>query len=287
MLYTIRSGCMQAQISSLGAQLMHLTGKTEYLWQGDPAYWTDRAPTIFPYVARLTNGAYRYEGQTYHLPIHGFAPTAEFTAAQKTDDAVALQIETNPEFYAQYPFRFRYTICYRLEENTLHAEICVENRDEKRMYFALGGHPGINVPLEDGLQFEDYALDFGACAPQRVEFTPDCFVTGRKTPFALQNGKLPLCHALFDQDAIVLKGTTGTVTLVSERGSRGVRLIAPAFPIFGCWHMPKTDAPYVCLEPWSSLPSRSGVIEDLKTQPDLICLPAGEVYRTQWSLTCF
>ena len=88
MLYTIRSGCMQAQISSLGAQLMHLTGKTEYLWQGDPAYWTDRAPTIFPYVARLTNGTYRYEGQTYHLPIHGFAPTAEFTAAQKTADAV-------------------------------------------------------------------------------------------------------------------------------------------------------------------------------------------------------
>ena len=153
MLYTIRSGCMQAQISSLGAQLMHLTGKTEYLWQGDPAYWTDRAPTIFPYVARLTNGIYRYEGQTYHLPIHGFAPTAEFTAAQKTDDAVALQIETDPELYAQYPFRFRYTICYRLEENTLHAEICVENRDEKRMYFALGGHPGINVPLEDGLRF--------------------------------------------------------------------------------------------------------------------------------------
>lgn len=215
-------------------------------------------------MARLTNGIYRYEGQTYHLPIHGFAPTAEFTAAQKTDDAVALQIETNPELYAQYPFRFRYTICYRLEENTLHAEICVENRDEKRMYFALGGHPGINVPLEDGLRFEDYALDFGACAPQRVEFTPDCFVTGRKTPFALQNGKLPLCHALFDQDVIVLKGTTGTVTLASERGSRGVRLIAPDFPIFGCWHMPKTDAPYVCLEPWSSLPSRSGVIEDLE-----------------------
>ena len=96
-------------------------------------------------------------------------------------------------------------------------------------------------------------------------------------------GKLPLCHALFDQDAIVLKGTTGTVTLASERGNRGVRLIAPDFPIFGCWHMPKTDAPYVCLEPWS----RSGVIEDLKTQPDLICLPAGEDYRTQWSLTCF
>lgn len=150
--------------------------------------------------------------------ILGFAPTAEFTAAQKTDDAVALQIETNPEFYAQYPFRFRYTICYRLEENTLHAESCVENRDEKRMYFALGGHPGINVPLEDGLRFEDYALDFGACVPQRVEFTPDCFVTGRKTPFALQNGKLPLCHALFDQDAIVLKGTTGTVTACQRKG---------------------------------------------------------------------
>ena len=57
--------------------------------------------------------------------------------------------------------------------------------------------------------------------------------------------------------------------------------------MLGFWHMPKTDAPYVCLEPWSSLPSRQDVVEDLETQPDLISLPAGEVWTTTWSLRCF
>ena len=28
------------------------TGR-EYLWQGDPAYWTGQAPNLFPFVGRL------------------------------------------------------------------------------------------------------------------------------------------------------------------------------------------------------------------------------------------
>jgi galactose mutarotase-like enzyme len=48
--------------------------------------------------------------------------------------------------------------------------------------------------------------------------------------------------------------------------------------------MPGTDAPYICLEPWSSLPAHQDVIEDLQTQEDLISLEAGKTYRTTWSL---
>ena len=80
MLYTIRSGCMQAQISSLGAQLMHLTGKTEYLWQADPAYWNEHAPVLFPYVGRLTDGTYRIGSHEYQMKIHGFASLSTFEA---------------------------------------------------------------------------------------------------------------------------------------------------------------------------------------------------------------
>lgn len=287
MLCTIQNGALQAQIDTLGAQLMRLTGETEYLWQGDPKYWKDRSITIFPYVARLTDGTYTYRGKTYHLPIHGFAPEAEFAVVNQAQDAVTLAIEKTPEFYAQYPFDFRYEITYRLEGNTLRVEISVQNRGENTMHFALGGHPGINVPLEHGLSFEDYALYFRKNELLRVEFSPDCFVTGEETAFTLENGVLPLRHDLFDDDAIVLKNVPASVTLKSEKGTRGVTLTAPDFPVFGFWHMPKTDAPYVCLEPWSSLPSRKGVVEDLETQPDLIALPASKVYITTWSLTCF
>ena len=102
----------------------------------------------------------------------------------------------------------------------------------------------------------------------------------------MENGRLPLSHNMFDEDAIVLKGVPGKVTLRSEKSLRAVTLIAPDLPVYGFWHMPKTDAPYICLEPWSSLPSRQDVVEDLETQEDLISLEAGKTYVTTWSLVC-
>ena len=53
------------------------------------------------------------------------------------------------------------------------------------------------------------------------------------------------------------------------------------------WHMPFTDAPYVCIEPWSALPSRKGRIEDLSEQPNLVHLPAGKRYENTWSIEIF
>ena len=287
MVYHIDNGQFTASISSAGAELMSIRSAagTEYLWQGDPAYWGDRAPNIFPYVARLTNGCYTYQGKTYEMPIHGFAPTAEFIVTDQGSDFITFTLPASPALYEMYPFHFRFSITYRLEGMTLHTELKVENLDEKTMYFGLGGHPGINVPLEDGLTFADYFLEFPVCQPRRVEFTPACFITGREDPFELVDNRLPLRHDLFDDDAIVLKGIPGQVSLRSEKGIRSVTLTAPDFPVFGFWHWPKTDAPYICLEPWSSLPSRQDVVEDLETQPDLIPLEAGKTYVTTWSLT--
>ena len=78
MLYTIENDRLTVTASSLGAQLWSIrsSGGTEYLWQGDPAYWGDRALTLFPYVARLWQGRYEMDGETHSLPIHGFAPTS-------------------------------------------------------------------------------------------------------------------------------------------------------------------------------------------------------------------
>ena len=286
MIFHIQNQFLKVSVSDKGAELMSILGSdgTEYLWQGDPAYWGDRAPNIFPYVARLTNGCYTYGGKTYQLPIHGFAPTAMYTVTEHTDTSVTFTLKDTPEFYEMYPFRFRFSIRYALDGQNLHVHLKVENRDEKAMYFGLGGHPGINVPLEPGLKFEDYFLQFPPCGLRRVEFTEACFITGKEDPFPLEDHRLPLRHDMFDQDAIVLKGVPGEVTLRSDKGTKAVTLTAPDLGVFGFWHWPQTDAPYICLEPWSSLPSRQDVVEDLETQPDLISLDAGKTYRTTWSL---
>ena len=69
--------------------------------------------------------------------------------------------------------------------------------------------------------------------------------------------------------------------LYSPRGARAVAVDFPGFPYLGLWHSPKTRAPYVCIEPWCSLPSRQDVVEDLSTQPGLLSLPAGETLRRE------
>ncbi len=68
---------LQIEISSRGGELQSIRkAGREYLWQGDPRTWPDRAINIFPYVARLTDGKYLYQGKEYQLDIHGFLPYA-------------------------------------------------------------------------------------------------------------------------------------------------------------------------------------------------------------------
>ena len=153
-------------------------------------------------------------------------------------------------------------------------------------FFGIGGHPGFNVPLEEGLRFEDYVLEFGNPAhPTRVGFTEDCHLNGQDELYALEEERrIPLQHNLFDQDAIVLKNMDRCVTLRSDKGTRAVKVRFPQYTHLGFWHMPHTTAPYVCIEPWSSLPSRYGVVEDLSQQSDLVRLEAGKIYENQWSI---
>lgn len=287
MLYTIRNEQLSVCVQEKGAELQSILGSdgTQYLWQGDPKYWPDRALNIFPYVARLTDGFYELDGQRYSMDIHGLAPYLPFVLTEKTDTAMVLELSSSEATRRAYPRDFTFSIRYALRENTLEITYQVENRDEKTMYFGLGGHPGFNVPLAPGKRFEDYRLRFGReCTPRRVGFTEQCFLDGTESLFPLEENRiLPLTHDLFDQDAIVLKDMDRQVTLEAEEGLK-ITVTFPQMPYFGIWHWPRTDAPYVCLEPWSSLPSQQDKVAVFEKQQDLISLAPGETYQNRWSI---
>ena len=175
--YTITNGTLTVSAETLGAQLKEIRGAggAQYLWPGQADIWGDRAPVLFPYVARLTGGKYTYRGKSYSLPIHGFASGAEF-ACEAGEEELRFTICDTPETRACYPFPFRFTVAYRLAGNTLTQEYTVENTGEETMWFGLGAHPGFRVPLEEGLDFTDYCLEFVPdVSPVRVGFTPQCF----------------------------------------------------------------------------------------------------------------
>lgn len=287
MLHTIQNEFLTVTASEQGAELQSIRAcdGTEYLWQGDPAYWSDRALNIFPYVARLTKGSYIMDGELHQMAIHGIAPYSRFALAEKTDTRMVLELTDSAESFAQYPRHFAFRVVYALEGDMLAVTYEVENRDAKTMFFGLGGHPGFNVPLAEGKRFEDYRLRFGApCSPVRVGFSEDCFVNGEDKPFSLENGCIPLRHDLFDDDAIVLRDMAREVTLETEGDAHSVTVSFPDMPVLGIWHWPKKDAPYVCIEPWRSLPSRKDEIAVFEEQSDLVQLPAGETYRNRWTI---
>lgn len=290
--YTIlENSRLRLTVDTLGAQMMslqNLDGR-EYLWQGDPRYWCDRAPILFPFVGRLTENSYRYGGQVYSMGIHGFAAHQDFSCLCPEPNRLVLQLTDNGETREQYPFAFSLNIIYELIDNRVQVTYQVENTGTGMLPFGIGGHPGFRIPLEEGEQFDDYILDFtGGCQPDRVGFTPQVFLSGQDQPYPLKEGKyLPLRHDLFDEDAVILKNMSREVALRSRLSPHGVQVSYPDMPYLGLWHMPNTDAPYLCIEPWSSLPARQDVVEDFACKSDLIQLGPGKTYVNTWSITIF
>lgn len=274
-------------VSEKGGELQSIYGKEEqqeYLWQGDSAIWPDRAPNLFPYIARMTNGTYTYAENIYHMQIHGFVMYRTLTGA-KQDEELCFELRSDVHTLKQYPFQFVYRVKYKLQEKNIVITYEVENLDEKEMYFGIGGHPGFAVPFCPNTAFEDYELVFeNARNPERILFSEDCFVVGKEIFQDLRNHKLSLRHNLFDQDAIVLENAGYAVRLQMKNSERYIRVNYPDMKYIGIWHMPHMEVPYVCLEPWSSLPSRKNIVEDLGKQENLIRLESTKVYRNTWSI---
>lgn len=288
MKHTIQNTFLKVTVAEFGAELQSIRNAEghEFLWQGKEPYWNQKAINLFPYVGRLTEGTYRMDGKLYKLPIHGFAPWVDFALTEKGEDYIIFTLTDNEELYAEYPRHFVFRVCYRLVENTIQITFEVENRDEKTMYFGLGGHPGFCVPMEEGDAFDDYRLRFAPCEPKRVDFTEKCFITGTESAFPLvENQFLPLTHSLFDQDAVVLKDIPREVTLEKAGGKHRVTVAFPQMSYVGFWHTTKSDAPFVCIEPWCSLPSTQDVVAELETQKDLLSAKPGETYRNTWRIT--
>lgn len=288
-LYTIHNTELTVTLDSCGAVLHSIEyAGAEYLWQGDPTYWRRRDAQLFPYVGRLTEGVYTYQGKQYPLSTHGFCIGTEFEVAEVKKDAVEFLLTDNEERYAQYPFHFAFRVKYALEGSKIIKTCTVENKDEKKMHFGIGGHPGFNVPMNGEGEFTDWYLEFPEeSSPKRMDLNHENYrFAGTCQDFPLVDGKrIPLTHSFFDLDAVVLGQMPRTVAIKSEKSSRSVTVEYPHMPFLGLWHAPKTDAPYVCIESWVSLPSHSDYIEDLETQEHLIALESGKAYENIMTIT--
>lgn len=289
MIYTIQNDLIRVQISDVGAELQSILGKkdaTEYLWQGDATYWSGRAYNLFPICGRLTEGKYTYKGTAYEMNLHGFARKSTFDVQDEAADSITFHLKADEKTLAQYPFQFDLKLGYTLDGASVKTTFEVKNEGNEPLIFAVGGHPGFNVPMGDGLPFTDHYLEFDCEVPTRaLVMSPTCYTTRETISFPLENGKrLSLKHNLFDNDAIVLADMCKSVTLKSNSGEKYVRLEFPDMNYLGLWHAPKTEAPYLCIEPWTSVPAYDGEVDDLQTKRDMLTLAPGKHYANTFMI---
>ena len=310
MIYTLRNSEMEVQVSSKGGELVSMkdADQTEYIWIGDATYWKRHAPQLFPCIGRLTNNQYRMDGALHEMGQHGFLRDYELTKVESEEQAGAetvrdaagqagakaetvtslhLQLQSDTSTRQLYDRDWTVDIFYSLCGKTLSVRFQVRNCDTRTMRFGYGIHPGFNVPLNPALRFEDYRLDFHEVStPKQMELTERYTISGAMHDYALAEGRyLPLQHSLFDHDAIILKDMPHTVTLGSQKDEKKVTVTFPDMPYLGIWHAPETDAPFVCIEPWSSLPSTDSVIDEFETKPDFITVEPEETYMNSWSIS--
>lgn len=288
MIYTISNDSLIVDVSSSGAELQSVRSVTghEYLWQGDPEIWSGRAPNLFPFVARLHDGMYSLDGKQYEMKIHGFVKSMELSCVEHSENIIVFELLSNEETLKQYPRLFRFLVKYELKGKKLEISYIVDNLDSKMMYFGLGGHPGFNIPIDPENTFEDYSVVFSEPSkPRRVIFSENIFVDHYEDYPLAGGNTLPLKHDLFDLDAIVLTDVPHSLKLISKKGGTSICIEFPGMDYVGFWHKPKTEAPYVCVEPWVSLPGDEYKPTVFEEKDDLVKLEPGKTYINTWSIS--
>ncbi len=291
MIYILENEQLRIKISSMGAELQSIVNRKddfEYLWQGDATYWANRATNIFPTCGRMVDGKYTYEGKTYEMQIHGLVRTQEWTVLNQKTNTLTLQCKATEETLHSFPFLYAVEMTYTLTEDTLSVTWIVHNKDEKTMRFAVGGHPGFNLPMDEGKTFEDYYLEFDEpCGARRLSLSDACFYLNASVPFPLEDDRiLHLRHDLFDQDAIFLRDTGMALTLRSaDDDGHQIHMSAPDMKFMGIWHKPHTKAPYVCIEPWRGVPALDGKVNDYYELPEMEQLEPEQTYRNVYTMS--
>lgn len=260
MIHNIKSDKLTVRINDYGAELTSVKGADgfEYIWLGNPTYWDQRAPVLFPICGRILNGYYTYNGKKYEMDGHGFASKCSFKVRSKSEDRITLVLEADETTRKQYPFEFSLTATYTVAGDTLTATYTVENKDKKVMPYMLGWHPGFNLEGQGGSAIGDFTLKFNS--GDTVVWYPlqhGCFCRPYGVDYALKNSEYALNEEeIYANDTMIFTGTGERALLSSPKEKHTVDMTwSKNLPYFCIWKETDAKARFICLEPWSGTPN--------------------------------
>lgn len=273
---TITSGALTARINPLGAELSSLTDEhgRELMTDADPAFWSGRAPLLFPIVGRLAEDELRIDGRAYPMKQHGFARRMPFEVVGADAAHVTFRLRDTEETRAAYPFAFELSVLYAIEETTLSIAVRIANPADVPLPASFGFHPGFAWPLPYGHAREAHRIVFAADEPAPLKRLVDGLIAAERAS-PLEGRALPLTDALFADDALVWTGVRSpSVTYGADTGP-SLEIAFPDTPDLGIWTKP--GARFVCIEPWHGHADPANFAGDFREKPGVFeVAPMGE-----------
>ncbi len=257
-MYWVDNGLLRLGVSPQGAEWRSLQSHgsgQQWLWSGDPNYWSGVAPLLFPIIGALRNDQYRYQGQSYTMPRHGFFRHSTPDLMRHSRDELRFRLQDSPATRLSYPFAFRLGVRFALEDNSIVTTLTLHNPGTVPMPFALGAHPAFRVPLgqaeseSEEESYEDYALHFANDREISVYALEDGLLGRTARTIELPDGVLALDQNMFNNDALILKSLRSReLRLAGINSNASIRLSYEGFSQLGIWAAPGAD--FLCIEPW-------------------------------------
>lgn len=277
----IKNNCLKVKINTFGAELYSIVkNNNEMLWHGDERFWNGRAPVLFPSAGSLREKRYEYDQKSYDLQPHGFARKSDFTVESITDNRAELKLVKTSEHYLVYPFEYDFYVIYEVVDSTLICTIKVVNKQEKPIYFAYGSHESYALTQD----ISNYSLLF----EKQEDFLSHVVVDNGLINYQFDDfgkGKLlKLSKQTFLHDTIVFSSLNSRkVTLLN--GEQKIAELSFDTPNLLIWT--KSDAPFVCIEPWSKIPDYTDSPFEIEKKQGFIKLNKGENFVSKHEIKYF
>jgi len=286
---TIENELLRVRVNLNGGSLTSIYDKVndnELLYQPNGKSWNGQDVVIFPFVARLKDSKYEYNGNTYSMKNHGLIRYNELKVLNQASTSITLGYDYNEDTLKQYPYKFHFEIIYSLNENELIISYKIKNIDDKTIYYEFGGHPALKASgYETNKEFvyENTTLKFYSDIETKRYVLDDTgsYITNEEKAF-------------LSKDIILNKEfITKDKTLIYDiKGINNVRLFTNGHiysfdiseaEILALWTMPGF-ADYICVEPWWGIPDYINPNPELKDKPLMHSLKCGEEENKKYSI---
>ncbi len=283
--FIIENAYLKVTVTDWGAQVKSVIRKcdgVEHIWQADPAVWGYHAPILFPYCGRLKDGKLEAKDKVYECGAqHGFARTTTHRLVKHSENQIVLELTDSPETLAVFPWKFSLRSTFTLENDTLCHTLTVKNLDTEEFSFGIGYHPAFALPFDGKHTYADYALRFSHMeSPLCLGTVPKGLVNGEVYSLGSNIRAIDVTEGMFDNDSHCMTNLNSkTLGLYEKDTGRGVVCDIENFPYCLLWSKPGVP-PFICIEPWHSLPSYEFGSCKWAEKPAAACIDPGESWAT-------